>query len=233
MSNIVSEDPDPDLGKLLLFAPRISDREMLQRLGVTTWQFYVLGSVVVFLLTLYLGSVPVLWVAARLGHKIVIPVWRDPLWGPAIGAWILVLYAVLYGVIAFERRRHFLAVYERGFSLSGSRFAYDDICEVRFGKKQGRLASWISKVNASIPLPANHWGEQLGRNSSSLSLTLVMNDGQIRVLVNFLAWFPNDALAFVARALGEKRLADSSLRADDVCCRETAVRRLEERDFVA
>jgi hypothetical protein len=80
-----------------------------------------------------------------------------------------------------------------------------------------RLASWISKVNASIPLPANQWGEQLGRNSSSLSLTLVMNDGQIRVLVNFLAWFPNDALAFVARALGEKLLADSSLRADDVC----------------
>ena len=187
---------------------------MSLRLGFATWQYYCQWTGAMIIAMIFAGVFPVTWLAARLGHKLVIPIWKDPLWGPILVAWCLVLYSLLLAVIAIERRRHFLAVYERGFCLSGTSVAYEDIREVRIGRNDGTVVSTITRLNACIPLPQNRGAAQLMRNSAALSLTLVMNDGRVMPLTNFFAAFPIDALSCVARGLEDNLSLVSPATAD-------------------
>jgi hypothetical protein len=183
---------------------------MMQHLGYATWQYYGLMVFVVFMLTIYGGIIPLVWLAKKLGHTPVMPVWKDSLWGPILGAWCLLLHASLFTVMAVYRRRLPLTVYERGFAIGKSIFAYDDIHEVRRGRHDGWILAWIQRFTSWIPTPQHRGAAQVLRNSEALSFTLTMKDGRIITLLNFLAWWPHEALQFVIPALMDKLAHDSA-----------------------
>lgn len=206
MANYVNVTTAPDLGNLLLSAARISDRELLRRLGISTWQYYCQWVFVLVMVTLFGGILPVSGVAKLVGHQPIIPIWKDPVCGPIVMALCVVLYAALFAFMILWRRRYFLAVYEHGFLVGRKSFAFKDICEVQLGRKDGTIASAIVKLNAAIPFAQNQGVVRLLDNSSVLSMTLVMSDGRVMSLPNFFACYPSDALEAVVCQLEAKVL---------------------------
>lgn len=194
----------PELGPLMLSASRLSDREILSRLGISTLQFSLQIVFVLLMMMIFGGVGPVFWLAAQLGHEVHRPVWKDPLWGPILVAWCLVLYSLFFAFVALVRRRQHLAIHERGFRIGRRTIAYADIREVRFGRSDGKFASALKTVNAAIPLARNQAVDRLGRRSSAFSMALVMKNGQVVPLNNFFACYPNEALECVVGMIASK-----------------------------
>lgn len=167
-------------------------------------QFYAQG-VVVFVMTTILGGVgPVMWLSARLGHKVIVPVWKDPLWGPILLAWCLFLYALFFAFCALVRRRKHLAIHDRGFRIGRRTVLYEDIRTVRLARSDGKIASAIAELNAAIPLEQNHEVAQLRRNSSAMSMALVLRNGRVVPLNNFFACYASEALECVVHQIARK-----------------------------